>query len=679
MLAIVVIGITPFVSYAETSSREGPPSINVDTSSLSVQEDSRCTGPVLRISFGGLPYLFDSRESPVISYGLNITQMKMALTGAGGLFLHPPNVNSNWGSYCFQASALERNLYNPQFDPPNRNVVTPLLRFTVHQGTDRTYSAPVVSMPPSVYGRSSMTALVIADPIEDFEKNGCVMSYAKQPSSMAGFAETGGDLSGETCTSRCRSLNAASCYLEDIGGYSLGTCYWSATASLFIDREPSLYAWNMSAGNIDGSASTEFAWYNVNSYAGSCTNTSSGPEASLTANPQSVTSGGISSLTWSCASSTLSASIDQGIGSLTQNSSIWSGIKSTGPLSGTKTYTLTCTNSIGSDTDTATVAVTEPPSASDLTAGSVSPTVGTVGTPISFSALAYNIGAAPSGPFPLLFQVANTGQLFTSVYLAGLAPGGSLPGLASTPFTPTLPGVYDVRACANFNTLWAAITPESDYGNNCGPWTPITIGTCTPAPGCDCSDPGDPDCAGSPSLACTASTGSASIGEAVTFAAHPQGGAQGPYEWRDAGTNDLLPGTGSSITRSFSTAGTYATKVRGVNTSYDTCSPIVTVTDGTTCTAAQITLGATPARIKQGGVSQLTWTVPSVATGVTSCTLTSSANPGWSHTIPISTCFAGSSGSIATHPVISQTTFTLTCGARTDTAIVNILPVINEI
>lgn len=80
------------------------------------------------------------------------------------------------------------------------------------------------------------------------------------------------------------------------------------------------------------------------------------PTVSISANPTTITAGGSSTLTWSSANATSCAA-----------SGDWSGVRATsgsettGPLSTTKVFTLTCTGSGGEASGTVIVSVTAPP------------------------------------------------------------------------------------------------------------------------------------------------------------------------------------------------------------------------------------------------------------------------------------------------------------------------------
>ncbi|HQU07475.1 MAG: hypothetical protein B7X04_00445 [Parcubacteria group bacterium 21-54-25] len=143
------------------------------------------------------------------------------------------------------------------------------------------------------------------------------------------------------------------------------------------------------------------------------------------------------------------------------------------------TYTLTCTSPGGPATAPVTVPALSLP---DLTAGGITPTNATVGTPITLQATITNQGAASTGaPFTDLFQSAT--QITPSlVGVTGigtapsptLAAGQSQPATLSHTFSSA--GAIYVRACADSTDL----IPESNENNNCGAWTPVTVSAAVP-------------------------------------------------------------------------------------------------------------------------------------------------------------------------------------------------------
>lgn len=278
--------------------------------------------------------------------------------------------------------------------------------------------------------------------------------------------------------------------------------------------------------------------------------------------------------------------------------------------------------------------------AADLTAGSVSPSSGTVGTPLTLSAASTNNGTGSSGSFPLLFQVSQNGALIQTGYQGGLAAHTSGTNYAS--YTFNSPGTYQVRACSNFNTSWTAITPETDYSNNCGPWSNITIAA--------------------PSVACTVSNANPLVGQTVTYTA--SGGSS--YAWTASdGASGF--GSGPTASRSFNVAGTYAMQA----TSYGSTGYCPAVSVG--CSGSpSVSITAAPTRVVQGGTTQLSWSASGI--NETSCTIT--GTDGYATTIATNMCVLPSSG--APRTVNTQTKYTITCGATTSSVTVNVIPKIIE-
>ncbi len=290
----------------------------------------------------------------------------------------------------------------------------------------------------------------------------------------------------------------------------------------------------------------------------------------------------------------------------------------------------------------------------DLTAGSVSPTAATAGSPATLSATASNIGNGASGSFPMLFQVSETGALFNSGYIGGLASGASAPGSASYTFPSA--GSYQVRACANFNTAWTAITTESNYGNNCGPWTTVTVAA-----------------APTPALSCSVSSSSVSPGQSVTYNANPSGGASGPYTWTAADGGSY--GTGSTANRSFSTPGTYAMNVSGSNAGVSYCPNVIVAASWCMNRPTELTITATPNRLRAGQSTTLTWTAAGVNGENASCSV---SGPGVSWSSMVTGVPACSASGSANPTISTQSTYTLTCAGVSKSVTVNVIPNFQE-
>lgn len=309
----------------------------------------------------------------------------------------------------------------------------------------------------------------------------------------------------------------------------------------------------------------------------------------------------------------------------------------------------------GSDGTTGTASCQAVVSApADLTAGSVTPTSATAGSVTMLSATALNIGSASSGSFPLLFQVSETGALVNSSYLTSIAANGSNSGSANYTFPSA--GTYTVRACANYNTSWTAIVAESNYANNCGPWTTVTVAT-----------------AGTPSLSCTVTPTSIQPGESVSYRVTPSNGAGAPYTWTSSDGGSF--GRGTTVNRTLTTAGVYAMNVDTPTTAVAYC-PDVTVA-GTWCTNAStvLTITATPSRVRAGQAVALTWSANGVNGQGTTCSV---SGPGvsWSSAVAAAPVCAASGSA---NPTIStQSTYTLTCGGQSKSVTVNVIPNFQE-
>ena len=120
--------------------------------------------------------------------------------------------------------------------------------------------------------------------------------------------------------------------------------------------------------------------------------------------------------------------------------------------------------------------------APDLTAQASSPTTAFINTVASLSAGVLNIGTASTGAsFSNFFQVATAtggGGTITdlgAVTMSTLVVGGNSTTSKSHTFTST--GTYSVRACADKTSSagGGVINEGVNEGNNCGPWTNVTV------------------------------------------------------------------------------------------------------------------------------------------------------------------------------------------------------------
>lgn len=320
-----------------------------------------------------------------------------------------------------------------------------------------------------------------------------------------------------------------------------------------------------------------------------------------------------------------------------------------------------------------------PPALPDLTAGNT--TQGThggtpyvvVGTPMTFSSTASNIGNASASSFPNSFSIQN-GAYFAANALA-LTAGQSAGISGSNTFGST--GTYNVRACADMNTSGAGSVVESNDGNNCGAYLAISVVPQAPAnPTATCNAQGT-----SATLSWTASTGaSAYYVRATKVGSCPSGWVQAGW---DANTCTPSPDSVSGTSINYgTTAGTaYSFWVHGMiaNGAYGPASSkAFTCTDTTLprcsngidddgdtltdypadpgCSGPNDTTDgpnppiitsftATPNRVSQGNTSTLAWT----STGATACTGTGFTAGG------------ANGSTVVTPPALGNNNYSLTC------------------
>ncbi len=123
----------------------------------------------------------------------------------------------------------------------------------------------------------------------------------------------------------------------------------------------------------------------------------------------------------------------------------------------------------------------------DVTAGGITPTSAVAGTPTTLYSTISNIGNGGTGSgFPNYFIIRNgpgssgSDVLAQNPSVGALGPGTS--GTISVSYTFPGAGTYSGVVCADYNGGWGSTIGESNEGNNCGPWTNITV---APAPVAD--------------------------------------------------------------------------------------------------------------------------------------------------------------------------------------------------
>lgn len=451
------------------------------------------------------------------------------------------------------------------------------------------------------------------------------------------------------------------------------------------------------------------------------------PEATLTANPASIVSGNSSSLTWTCSGSVTSASIDEGIGQVTPAAS---GTVSTGALTSGKTYTLTCTGPGGTDTDTAQVSVTTGPVVGMCSATHYGCTAGTsisnvdgasawtwtcqgagggadaecmeskpglvngmcLATHYGCSAGTSSDNAQSLTQYTWMCRGANGGTDATCSEAKSTEPAASL---TCTP--PTVnSGESATVAWSSSNTNTCTGTGFSTGNATSGSVstgaltsTRIYSVTCQGASGttpatdsCTVTVTGDDDITCDYDYDDTDADGRVDIGEDVHFSASPGNLGSSAYTW-DPSDGPAISGEGSDFDYEFDTNGSYNMRVSAAGHGSDICNVSV-VSPGCVgaecdCAPEDLTLRATPSRVAREDTSILTYEIPGVEDGVTSCTIRSNKDTSFVRTIIIGSCSVEEGGTVTTHPITTQTIFTLTCDTETATAQVDVLPEIIEI
>lgn len=302
------------------------------------------------------------------------------------------------------------------------------------------------------------------------------------------------------------------------------------------------------------------------------------------------------------------------------------------------------------------VTVSAAPAGADLTAGAITPTTAALGQSKALSGTISNIGGAAASASRSYFELTapnakgNTTSVANTPALAAAA--GSA---ASFNYTFSYAGNYAVRVCAD----WYGEVTELNEGNNCGPWTDIAV---SEAPI-------------SSSVSCTVSPASGVVGGSVTYTASPVGAATSPYTWTGSdGATGF--GSGSTAVRTFSAPGTYGMQVAATNASGSAQCPLVSVTAGWCASAAtDLTITATPARVRSGQSTNLNWNATGVNGQNATCSVT---GPGVSWTSSVTAGPSCSASGTATTVISTQSTYTLTCGAYSESVTVNVIPSFQE-
>lgn len=300
------------------------------------------------------------------------------------------------------------------------------------------------------------------------------------------------------------------------------------------------------------------------------------------------------------------------------------------------------------------IAVSTPVPA-DLTAGGITPTTASLGQTRVLSGTISNLGGIAVPVSQGYFQVSapnSKGNYAGAVSVPALSGGGS--NTASFSYKFSYVGSYSVRLCAD----WTNIVTETNEGNNCGPWTDIIVS----------------DNPVSSSVSCTVSSQSVAIGDSVTYTAHPVGAATSPYTWTavDGATGF---GSGSTAYRTFTAGGNYGMEVSATYAGDTAACPIVSVGNWCPAGTPDLSITATPSRVRSGEQVTVSWSASGVPGQNAECTVT---GPGvsWSSEVgPVPACDASGFA----NPIIrTQSTYTLACAGYTKSVVVNVIPNFEE-
>jgi hypothetical protein len=316
---------------------------------------------------------------------------------------------------------------------------------------------------------------------------------------------------------------------------------------------------------------------------------------------------------------------------------------------------------------------------------------------------------AGSITFPNRFDINNAsnggGATVATIVLDANGPIAAYSGSGTAPYVPnpgylnavvgTLPaGDYSYRLCADNNASWVGAVAEGNEGNNCNIWINFTVGSGGTPPWTtyctggndpngnywqwwqyDSSTPinyrflrtGDGTCtsggSGSAAISCSRSPSDSSMSApaTVTYTAVPTGGATSPYVFTDALGAVLQSGSGLTLTKTYSTAGSYAVSVAAANVSTPVaCGVALTVTNGSSCGTLTNSIAADPTRFSiGGGTTHVSWSATEVNT---SCIITQ--NGTTVHTVNAVSCSIGSDTALSPDPTITdQTKFCIICDA----------------
>jgi hypothetical protein len=115
--------------------------------------------------------------------------------------------------------------------------------------------------------------------------------------------------------------------------------------------------------------------------------------------------------------------------------------------------------------------------------------------------------------------------------------------------------------------------------------------------------------------------------------------------------------------------------VRASNSAVSYCPNVTVAANWCTAGSAALTITASPARVRSGQVSTVTWSASNVIGQDAVCTV---SGPGVSWSSSVSASPSCSANGSATPTIATQSTYVLTCGGATKSVIVNVIPEFEE-
>ena len=290
-----------------------------------------------------------------------------------------------------------------------------------------------------------------------------------------------------TCAGPAVTLSASPTSVAS-GGASTLTWTSTNTTSCSASASPANGNWTGSKSPVSGGSQSTGALTSSTTFTLTCTGPGGSANASatvtvtsnppptvtLSASPTSVASGGASTLSWSSTNATSCSASGGWTGSKTT-----SGSQSTGALSVTTSYTLTCTGPGGSANASATVTVSATNSSTTIT--TTPGACGTASITVSWSAPgATSFSVLRNFTSPAIYTGANTSLTDT-----GLTPGGSYnyavtstfpsgpqtganrtdtaPSNCVPPTAPTTVSATTGSCGAQINVSWSAVSGATSY------------------------------------------------------------------------------------------------------------------------------------------------------------------------------------------------------------------------